>query len=165
MSIERIDISDHDFESEILVMLEHAGFAPRQVDDVIHLDGLGIGHSDSSVDIQIDLVSMDGHQILEIVAPLRMPPVDFELATLMCTQGNISCLIAKFKPVEILESQTHIVHALFTLYADHLSQDELTSMLYLFIKEVDAIDNKLISMIKTHWLQNLSFQIILVGPY
>ena len=117
---------------------------------MIHLDGLGIGHSDSSVDIQIDLVSMDGHQILEIVAPLRMPPVDFELATLMCTQGNISCLIAKFKPVEILESQTHIVHALFTLYADHLSQDELTSMLYLFIKEVDAIDNKLISMIKTH---------------
>lgn len=150
MPIERIDITDHSFESEILVMLEHSGFAPRQVDDVIHLEGVGIGHGDSSVDIQIDLVSMDGHRILEIVAPLRMPLVDFELATLMCTQGNMSCLIAKFKPVEILESQTHIVHALFALYADHLSQDELTSMLYLFIKEVDGIDDELIAMIKNH---------------
>ena len=150
MSIERIDISDHDFESEILIMLEHSGFAPRRVDDVIHLEGLGIGNNDSSVDIHLDLVSMDGHRILEIVAPLRMPSVDFELATLMCAQGNMSCLIAKFRPVEILENQTHLVHALFTLYADNLSEDELTSMLYLFIKEVDAIDNKLISMIKTH---------------
>lgn len=150
MPIERIDISDNDFESEILTMLEQSGFAPRRVDDVIHLEGRGIGHGDSSVDVHIDLVSMDGHRILEIVAPLRMPPVDFELATLMCAQGNMSCLIPKFKPVELLENQTHMVHALFSLYADNLSQNELTSMLYLFIKEVDAIDNKLISMIKNH---------------
>jgi hypothetical protein len=149
MSIERIDISDHEFESEILVMLEHSGFAPRRVDDVIHLEGLGIGHGDASVDIQIDLVSLDGHRILEILAPLRMPPVDFEVATLMCSQGNMSCLIAKFKPVEILKDKVHIVHAMFTLYADLLSEEELRSMLYLFIKEVDAIDNKLITMIKT----------------
>ena len=149
MSIERIDISDHDFESEILVMLEHSGFAPRRVDDVIHLEGLGIGHGDSSVDIQIDLVSMDGHRILEIVAPLRMPPVDFELATLMCAQGNMSSLIAKFKPVEILKEKVHIVHAMFALFADQLTDVELRSMLYLFIKEVDAIDNKIIAMIKT----------------
>jgi len=150
MSIERIDISDHAFESEILMMLENSGFAPRRVDDVIHLEGIGLGHGDSSVDIQIDLVSMDGHRILEIVAPLRMPPVDFELATLMCAQGNVSCLIAKFKPVEFLKNKVHIVHAMFTLYADFMSEEVLRSMLYLFVKEVDAIDNKLIAMIKTH---------------
>jgi hypothetical protein len=150
MLIERSDISDDVFESEMLMMLKNSGFAPRRMDDVIHLEGLGIGHGDSSVDIQIDLVSMDGHRILEVVAPLKMPPVDFKLATLMCVQGNMSCLIAKFKPVEILKDKTHIVHAMFTLYADHLSEDELKSMLYLFIKEVDAIDNKLITMIKTH---------------
>ena len=149
MSIERIDISDHAFEAEILLMLENSGFAPRRVEDVIHLEGLGIGHGDSSVDIQIDLVSMDGHRILEVVAPLRMPPVDFGLATLMCTQGNTSCAIAKFKPIEVLKENAHIVHAMFTLYADATSEEVLKSMLYLFIKEVDAIDNKLISMIKT----------------
>ena len=150
MLIERSDISDDVFESKMLMMLKNSGFAPRRMDDVIHLEGLGIGHGDSSVDIQIDLVSMDGHRILEVVAPLKMPPVDFKLATLMCVQGNMSCLIAKFKPVEILKDKTHVVHAMFTLYADHLSEDELKSMLYLFIKEVDAIDSKLITMIKTH---------------
>ena len=149
MSIERIDISDPVFEAKILEMLEKSGFAPRRVDDVIHLEGLGIGQGDSSVDIHIDLVSMDGHRILEIVAPLRMPPVDFELATLMCTQGNLSCIVAKFIPFEVLNENVHVVHAMFNLYADSTSEDVLKNMLYLFIKEVDAIDDKLISMIKT----------------
>jgi hypothetical protein len=93
---------------------------------------------------------MDGHRILEVIAPLRMPPVSFELASLMCTQGNISCHIAKFKPVEHLEENTHIVHAILTLYADHLSETELSRMLYLFIKEIDRVDDELLNMIKTH---------------
>jgi len=36
-----------------------------------------------------------------------------------------------------------------TLYANVISKEILKSMLYLFIKEVDAINNKLISMIRT----------------
>ena len=128
MPIERVDIADDALESEILVMLENSGFA---------------------VDIQIDLVSMDGHRILEIIAPLRMPPVTFELASLMCTQGNISCHIAKFKPVEHLEENTHKVEAILTLYADHLSETELSRMLYLFIKEIDRVDDELVNMVDT----------------
>ena len=93
---------------------------------------------------------MDGHRILEITAPLRMPAVNFELASLMCTQGNIRCLIAKFKPVELLDEETHTVHAIMTLYADHLSENELARMLYLFIKELDKVDDELIEMIKGH---------------
>ena len=146
MPIERIDIEDTEFESEVLKMLESSGFAPRREKDVIHLNGVGIGRGNSSVDIQIDLVSMDGHRILEIIAPLRMPPVTFELASLMCTQGNISCHIAKFKPVEHLEENTHIVEAILTLYADHLSETELSRMLYLFIKEIDRVDDELVAM-------------------
>ena len=148
MPIERVDIVDEAFESQILVMLENAGFAPRREKNVIHLNGLGIGHGNASVDIEIDLVSMDGHRILEITAPLRMPAVNFELASLMCTQGNIRCLIAKFKPVELLDEETHTVHAIMTLYADHLSENELSRMLYLFIKELDKVDDELIEMIK-----------------
>lgn len=146
MPIERIDIVDDSFESQILLMLENSGFAPNREKDVIHLNGVGVGRGNSSVDIKIDLVSMDGHRILEIIAPLRMPPVTFELASLMCTQGNISCLIAKFRPVEILQGNTHTVHAVTTLYADHLSETELSQMLYLFIKEIDRVDDELIRM-------------------
>ena len=149
MSIQRTDIVDEAFESQILVMLENAGFAPLREKDVIHLSGVGIGHGNSSVDIEINLVSMDGHRILEVIAPLRMPPVNFDLASLMCTQGNIGCLIAKFKPIELLDENTHTVHAIMTLYADHLSENELSRMLYLFIKELDKVDDELIEMIKT----------------
>ena len=148
MPIERVDIVDEAFESQILVMLESSGFAPRREKNVIHLNGLGIGHGNASVDIEIDLVSMDSHRILEITAPLRMPAVNFELASLMCTQGNIRCLIAKFKPVELLDEETHTVHAIMTLYADHLSENELSRMLYLFINELDKVDDELIEMIK-----------------
>ena len=148
MPIERIDVADEAFESELLVMLEKSGFAPRREKDVIHLNAVGIGHGNSSVDIEIDLVSMDGHRILEITAPLRMPSVNFDLASLMSTQGNIRCVIAKFKPVELLETKSHTVHAIMTLYADHLSENELSRMLYLFIKEIDRIDDELIEMIK-----------------
>jgi hypothetical protein len=48
-----------------------------------------------------------------------------------------------------LKDNAHVVHAMFTLYAAAISEEVLKNMLYLFIKEVDAIDNKLISMIKT----------------
>ena len=147
MPIERVDIVDEAFECQILVMLESSGFAPRREKNVIHLNAVGIGHGNASVDIEIDLVSMDGHRILEITAPLRMPTVNFELASLMCTQGNIRCLIAKFKPIELLDENTHTVHAIMTLYADHLSENELTRMLYLFIKELDKVDDELINMI------------------
>ena len=149
MPIERVDLVDQAFESQILVMLENSGFAPHRDKDVIHLNGVGIGHGNASVDIEIDLVAMDGHRILEIRAPLRMPTVNFDLASLMCTQGNIKCLIAKFKPVELLEENTHTIHAIMTLYADHLSENELSRMLYLFIKEIDRVDDELIEMIKT----------------
>jgi hypothetical protein len=149
MPIQRTDIVDEAFESQILAMLENAGFAPRREKDIIHLTGVGIGRGNSSVDIEINLVSMDGHRILEVVAPLRMPPVSFELASLMCTQGNIECLIAKFKPVEKLDENTHTVQAILTLYADHLSETELSRMLYLFIKEIDRVDDELIGMIKS----------------
>jgi hypothetical protein len=92
---------------------------------------------------------MDGHRILEINSFLKAPGVSFEKATIISAQGNLSCLIAKFVPVEQVEKGTHLVRAGFVLYADHLSGQELKSILYLFIKEVDAIDNYLVDLL-TH---------------
>lgn len=147
MAIERNDITDPAFEVEIFNFLVEFGFSPERNGDVIHLSGVGVGSGDNSANININLVEMDGHRILEITSLLKVPGVSFEKATLIAAQGNLSCLIAKFVPVEQVEKGTHFVRAGFALYADHLSGQELKSILYLFIKEVDAIDNYLIDML------------------
>jgi len=147
VAIERNDITDPAFEVEIFNFLVEFGFSPERNGDVIHLSGVGVGSGDDSANISINLVEMDGHRILEITSPLKAPGVSFEKATLIAAQGNLSCLIAKFVPVEQVEKGTHFVRAGFALYADHLSGQELNSILYLFIKEVDAIDNNLIDML------------------
>ena len=147
MAIERNDITDPAFEVEIFNFLVEFGFSPERNGDVIHLSGVGVGSGDNSANININLVEMDGHRILEITSLLKAPGVSFEKATLIAAQGNLSCLIAKFVPVEQVEKGTHLVRAGFVLYADHLAGQELKSILYLFIKEVDAIDNYLIDML------------------
>ena len=147
MAIERNDITDPVFEAEIFNFLIEFGFAPKRTGDVIHLSGVGVGSGDNSADININLVEMDGHRILEITSYLKAPGVSFEKATIIAAQGNLSCLIAKFVPVEQIENGTHLVRAGFVLYADHLSGQELKSILYLFIKEVDAIDNYLVDLL------------------
>jgi len=147
VAIERNDITDPAFEVEIFNFLVEFGFSPERNGDVIHLSGVGVGSGDNSANININLVEMDGHRILEITSQLKASGVSFEKATLIAAQGNLSCLIAKFVPVEQIEKGTHLVRAGFVLYADHLSGQELKSILYLFIKEVDAIDNYLIDML------------------
>jgi len=147
VAIERNDITDPAFEVEIFNFLVEFGFSPERNGDVIHLSGVGVGSGDNSANININLVEMDGHRILEITSLLKAPGVSFEKATLIAAQGNLSCLIAKFVPVEQVEKGTHLVRAGFVLYADHLAGQELKSILYLFIKEVDAIDNYLIDML------------------
>ena len=147
MVIERNDVSDPAFELEIFQYLKEFGFSPERRGDLIHLSGLGVGTGDNSVDISLNLVEMDGHRILEISSVLRAPGVSFEKAMTTAAQGNISCVIAKFTPVENLDQGTHSVRAGQVLYADHLSGIELKAMLYLFVKEVDAIDNTLADML------------------
>ena len=147
MAIERNDITDPAFEAEIFNHLVEFGFSPERNGDVIHLSGVGVGSGDSSANININLVEMDGHRILEITSYLNAPGVSFEKATIIAAQGNLSCLIAKFVPFEQIENGTHLVRAGFVLYADHLSGQELKSILYLFIKEVDAIDNYLVDLL------------------
>ena len=134
MAIERNDITDPAFEVEIFNFLVEFGFSPERSGDVINLSGVGVGSGDNSANININLVEMDGHRILEITSLLKASGVSFEKATLIAAQGNLSCLIAKFVPVEQIEKGTHLVRAGFVLYADHLSGQELKSILYLFIK-------------------------------
>jgi hypothetical protein len=146
MAIKRNDISDPAFELEIFQHLQDFGFSPERRGDIIHLSGAGVGFGDNSVDLTLNLVEIDGHRILEISSQLKTPAVSFDKAVIISAQGNLSCLTAKFTPVEMLETDSHVVRAGVILYADHLSGKELKAMLYLFIKEVDAIDNVLVDI-------------------
>ena len=144
MPIQRDDITDAEFEDFVFSALINQGFDPSRTGDIIHLSGVGIGEGNHSVDLELNLVDMDGHRILEVIAPIRMKPVPFDTANIMSAQGNLSCHIAKFRPIEEPGTGLHVVQASFVLFADHLSETELSSMLYLFIKEVDAIDDEIL---------------------
>jgi len=83
VAIERNDITDPAFEVEIFNFLVEFGFSPERNGDVIHLSGVGVGSGDNSANININLVEMDGHRILEITSLLKAPGVSFEKATLI----------------------------------------------------------------------------------
>lgn len=139
---------------EWLAALEQAGFAPDVHAGVIHLSGVGVVQGDRSVDIEIQVLQMDGHRVLEIRAPIRSEPATFELATLAAVRGGAACHLAKFDLEERSgradASAAFGLVARFHLYADHLSSEELTVMLALFLKEVDGVDNELATIMKSH---------------
>lgn len=149
MALERNDISDPTFETEILNHLQEFGYSPERIGDIIALSGVGVGSGDNSVNLALNLVEMDGHRILEFSTELKSPGVSFDQAVIVSAQGNLSCLTTKFTPIEHLEIGRHGVRAGLVLYADHLSKSELNAMLYLFLKEVDAIDNVLEELLQS----------------
>ena len=146
MPINRRDISDSAFEQDLFQMLINQGFAPSRSKDLLHINGVGVGEGDSSVDLTINLVEMDGHRILEFTYTLPSPPLNFNEAVLIAAQGNQLCLTVKFAPKENLNLQAHEVKACMVIFADNIDEKELAAMLYLFIKEIDAIDNELLQM-------------------
>lgn len=127
-------------------MLKSRGFAPSKQQDRLHLKGLGVGEGDSSVDLSINLVELDGHRILEFTCIVPTPELTFDEAVLIAAHGNQSCLTVKFAPFENLDSSSHQVKASLVIFADGINENELSGMLYIFVKEVDAIDNELVRM-------------------
>ena len=148
MILQREDIVDDAFESRIFSILSDAGFAPERSGDQVVLRGVGVLKEDSSVNLSLNLIALEGHRILEIVAPIQTKAVSFEHAVLIAAEGNLSCLTAKFTTVEDLPASGHHIQASLVLFADHISDEELSRMLFLFIKEVDHIDGDLIQMSK-----------------
>jgi hypothetical protein len=140
-------ISDRSLENKWLEYLREAGFDPEVEPDVLHLRGVGVGHGDRSVDLTVRVLTMDDHRVIELLAPIRSVPASFATATLAAVKGNGSCHLAKFTVEELPTpsdlDQAFRIQAQFHLYADHLSQDEFTVMVSLFLKEVDEIDNEL----------------------
>jgi hypothetical protein len=147
MAVEIRYVTDAALTAEWMTVLHRAGFAPVLDGGVLHLSGVGVAHGDRSVDLMVRLIEMDGHRVLAFEARIRCEPAGFDVASLAAIRGSSVCRIANISVTEMVDDDRdpHLfgLTARFHLYADHLSETELTTMLRLFIKEVDEVDNEL----------------------
>lgn len=148
MSIERMDIKDPLIEASILKILTDEGFSPRKYDDLIFLEGVGVSTGDKSVSLNFNVVELDGYKIIELKSLIPTEPMNFEKAVLVAAFANQNSTTVKFRPKENLKTNTHQIEASMVIYANNLAHKEISSMLYIFLKEVDELDNKLIEQSK-----------------
>lgn len=140
-------IQDQAVLDKVFNYLKDSGFKPTVTDDSLHLEG--VGFADRSVDLGIEILEIDGHKVLEFSADISESDASFERVSLAVVRGNSRSHIARFLPVETSSDHDHRfrVKATCHVYADYFSRDEISSMTYLFVKEVDEIDNELRSIL------------------
>ena len=148
--MERVDIKDPILEASLLQILTDEGFSPRKSGDLIFLQAVGVSTGDRSVTLYFNVVELDGHKIIELKSLIPTEEMDFEKAVLIAAYANQNSTIVKFRPKENLKINTHQIDASMTIFADNISHKEISSMLYIFLKEVDELDNKLIEQSKTN---------------
>lgn len=139
-------VEDDDVIAFAVEVLQTAGFAPAVDGNHLRLLGAGVGSGDHSVDLAIQVLSVDEVRIVHFESIVRSHPGTFDAAVLAAARGNGSCVVPKFEVVEDpgLDAVARFrVKATLNLYADHVSAEEFRVMLHLFVKEVDAIDNEL----------------------
>jgi hypothetical protein len=141
-------IQDQAVLDKVFNYLKDSGFKPTVAEDRLHLEG--VGFADRSVDLGIEILEIDGHRVLEFSADISESDASFERVSLAVVRGNSRSHIARFLPVETSSDHDHRFRVMATchVYADHFSRDEISSMTYLFVKEVDEIDNELRSILK-----------------
>jgi hypothetical protein len=141
-------IQDQAVLDKVFNYLKESGFKPTVADYRLHLEG--VGFADRSVDLGIEILEIDGHRVLEFSADISESDASFERVSLAVVRGNSRSHVARFLPVETSSDHDHRFRVMATchVYADHFSRDEISSMTYLFVKEVDEIDNELRSILK-----------------
>jgi hypothetical protein len=128
---------------KIAQFLTSSGFNPEIAGNSILLTK--VGFSDQSVNLQIAIADLQGHKVVSFISNLDKYKTTFERVVLAAARGNSACHIAKFVVHELPLDHAHRfeLRATTHLYADYLNEGELSSMAYLFIKELDEVDNEL----------------------
>lgn len=145
MGVTVTPVDDEDTRAFILESLQRAGYTPRANQGAIHVDGAGVGLGDHSINLTVDVVSLEETKLVRLSSHLQTR-ADFETASLAANRGNGACTVTKFDVIESpTEDHEHrfTVRASLILYADHLSEEEFTRMTWLYLKETDTIDNEL----------------------
>lgn len=131
-------------------ILREAGYSVVASSSGVHLAGVGSQHGDRSVDLDVEVLVLDDVRVLRFRSRLRSKGGVFEAAALAATRGNRATIVPRFEVDEILVEGTSVFHVSATLflYADHVSDEELITMMGIFLHEVDSIDNELVSIIE-----------------
>ena len=127
--------------------LKGAGYNVSSHDN--HVSVSEAGFADKSVDFTIRIVDLDGHRLLQFTSVLADSNESFERVALAVARGNMHCHTVSFSPVEQRNGtgESFAVLAQTHIYADYFSDAELTSMVYLFTRELDDVDNELRAML------------------
>jgi hypothetical protein len=137
------EIDDQALLGKIEKHLTTAGFHPKLDGNSVVLKK--VGFSDQSVNLKIIVSNIEGHRLISFISSVDKYKTSFERAVLAAARGNSACSITKFVIDELPLDHEHRFELTATthLYADFVSEGELASMAFIFIKELDEIDNEL----------------------
>jgi hypothetical protein len=123
--------------------LKELGYQPTLSSSSIRLEKAG--YSDQTVDLEIRLFDIDGHRVIKFESIVNDTAASFERASLALIQGNSTCHIVKFTLNELDLDHEHRfeLRASTHMYADYFSKEEISSMTFLYLSELDEIDNQL----------------------
>lgn len=109
-----------------------------------------VGYQNRSVDVQISLEAHQDVRLIKFEALVVENPATFEKCLVGVFFGNSKSKISSFHPREVLSADGagYQIVARTYLYADHYSDEELRSMLQIFIREVDEIDDELLDIVE-----------------
>jgi hypothetical protein len=143
MAIKVREVDNPDIIKRCEVALSDAGY--RVSAKGSQLSVTQAGFADKSVDFTVRLVDIDGHLLLQLTSILADSNESFERVALAVARGNMHCHTVSFSPVEYgaNEGKSFSVIAQSHIYADYFSVAELASMVYLFARELDDIDNEI----------------------
>ena len=147
MTLAVTKIHDQVVMDKVSDYLLESGFRPELQGNQLALSG--VGFADKSVNLEIQILELDGHRVLEFSADISESDSSFERVSLAVVRGNAQCHIARFLPKETPADHDHRFRVIATchVYADYFSREEISSMTYLFVKEVDEVDNELRSIL------------------
>lgn len=104
-----------------------------------------VGFSNKSVSMSIQVIEVFGERLIEFESQILSEPTTFERSMLASFHGNSKCRVAGFSATEVTgeSSNKFQVTARAHLYAEYFSPQELSAMLGIYLREVDAIDDDL----------------------
>jgi hypothetical protein len=147
MAIKVREVDNPDLMKRCKKALTDAGYSVSA--QGTHLAITQAGFADKSVDFAVRLVDLDGHLLLQLTSILADSNESFERVALAVARGNMHCHTVAFSPAEnaTQKGKSFSVIAQTHIYADYFSDAELASVVYLFARELDEIDNEIRSIL------------------
>jgi hypothetical protein len=127
----------------VQALISSSGFELESLPEGLQLKQ--VGFSNKSVSMTIQVIEVFDERLIEFESYILSKPTSFERSMLAIFHGNSKCRVAGFTAKEISgeSNERFQVVARAHLYADYFSTEELTAMLGIYLREVDAIDDEL----------------------